>query len=158
MALLSLIPFKDWVYGAIIASLLVAFGVYTHHERVLGEQKIVAIDAKAAAAAEAKVKAATDAAQLTEIHNAVVYKQIISSPLVADTGLVCKRAAAPGSTVPPAGSGSGAAAGSPVADSGSGSAFDPSGAILTRGRDADAQISYLQNRVKELEGQMEHGP
>jgi hypothetical protein len=41
-ALLALIPFKDWVYGGIILSLLIGFGVYTVHERNLGAAHEVA--------------------------------------------------------------------------------------------------------------------
>lgn len=41
-ALLALIPFKDWVYGGIILSLLVGFGLYTVHERNLGAAHEVA--------------------------------------------------------------------------------------------------------------------
>src|ERR1700723_3265984 len=49
-ALLALVPVKDWIYAGIIASLLVAFGWYTLHERAIGEKKIEAADAKVVAA------------------------------------------------------------------------------------------------------------
>lgn len=42
MALLSLIPFKDWVYGGIIVALLIGFGVFVHHERTVGAAHEVA--------------------------------------------------------------------------------------------------------------------
>lgn len=67
MALLSLIPFKDWVYGGIIAALIAGGIYYTHHERVVGAAHEVA----ALKASSDKLNAQADAkvAQLTAQHS-----------------------------------------------------------------------------------------
>lgn len=44
---LRLIPLKDWLYAGIIATALIVFGVYTHHERKIGAAKVVAADTAA---------------------------------------------------------------------------------------------------------------
>lgn len=158
LALLKLIPLKDWVYGGIIAALLVGFGVYTHHERVIGETKEVAAVTKVADKAEAKVTAANVAAQTTETTNAKTYDQTVAAPPVLDLGVVCQRIHAGSDQVSQAGSVPTSGVGEQQADSTVGPSFDPSGAALTRGLDADAQITYLQGRVHELEKQMEDSP
>ena len=58
-ALLALIPAKDWLYGGVIVALLIGFGAYTHHERVVGEAKVVAADAAATAKVVAQTAAQT---------------------------------------------------------------------------------------------------
>lgn len=84
LALLKLIPLKDWLYGALIVSLIIAFSAYTHHERVVGEQKIEAADAKAARAqdihnieVEARAKTLADTA-------AAIYKRELAAPPAPD--------------------------------------------------------------------------
>ena len=57
LALLSKISSKDWLYGGLIAALLIAFAWYSHHERVIGAQQEVTV----VAAAEKKQQAAVDA-------------------------------------------------------------------------------------------------
>jgi hypothetical protein len=157
-ALLKLVPLKDWVYVAIIAALLGAFGWYTIHERDIQKAKDMAAAARAVAAANKKIQAVDATAQQTESSNAVTYKQAVAIPPIGDIGLVCERTAR-NIPLPKTNGVTAAAAGNQSADSGSGPAsFDPSGAILTRARDADAQIAYLQSRVKELEQQMNSAP
>lgn len=53
LAILKLLPAKDYVYGAIIAALLGWFGWYTYHERHVGAQETVAAVQKASKKAEA---------------------------------------------------------------------------------------------------------
>jgi hypothetical protein len=157
-ALLALVPVKDWIYGGIIAALLAGFGYYTIHERDVQKAKDFAAAARAVAAANKKVGADNAQAQTTETSNALIYKQAVAIPPVGDLGIMCQHT---GSSVSlsKADGVAATAAGNQSADSGSGPAsFDPSGAILTRARDADAQIAYLQSRVKELEQQMNSAP
>lgn len=158
LALLKLIPFKDWAYGGIIVALLVGFGVYTHHERVIGATKEAATVAKVAVKAEAKVTAANVAAQSTETTNAKTYDQTVAAPPVLDLGVVCQRTYASSNQVSKAGSVATSGVGEQSVQHPSGPAFDPSGAILDRARTADAQVTYLQGRVHELEKQMVDSP
>lgn len=158
LALLKLIPFKDWVYGGIIAALLVGFGVYTHHERVIGATKEAGAVTKVAVKAEAKVTAANVAAQTTETTNAKTYDQTIAAPPVLDLSVVCQRTYASSDHVSQAGSVAASGAGEQSVEHPSGPAFDPSGPLLERARIADAQVTYLQGRVHELEKQMVNSP
>lgn len=154
-ALLAAIPLKDYVYGGIIAALLIAFGVYTHHERVVGANEALAPVAVLAQKAQVAVAVGTAVAADTEKDNGNAYKAAVAAPR-SDLGIVCRNASR--GAVPQAAAGVAAAAGQPAADSGSGSAYDPSGAALQRAAEADAQIVYLQGRVHELEAQMEKSP
>lgn len=149
-ALLKLIPFRDYVYGAIIATLLVFVGICKHDHTVVKEVKQVG----ATAAAVVKTDDAT--AEKTETQSALIYKQIIRIPDVPDIGLVCRHASS--SPLPASSPVAGASTGDKPADGGSGPGYDPSGAALARGKAADAQITYLQRRVKELEDQMNKAP
>ena len=157
-ALLALIPLKDWIYCGIIAALLVGFGVYTHHERVIGADEALAPVAVLAQKATLQVAVGTANAAATEKDNGKNFTAAVAAPAPAPVGIVCRHEAAGSGQLPEAGPSVTAAAGQPAADSGGGPAFDPSGAILQRAHDADAQITYLQARVVELETQMEASP
>jgi len=149
-ALLSLIPLKDWIYGAIII-VLIAFGL--HYRHLENEVKQTAALGHAAVI---EVKKDTQVAQSTETTNAIIYKQAVAIPAVADLGVVCRRAG--GSQVPAASPVAAAPAGEATPDSGTGPTYDPTGPALTRARSADAQIVYLQGRIAELEAEMNHAP
>ena len=152
MGVLNLIPGKVWFYGVIVVVLL-GFGIhYKHLENQVREAKTVA------AAAQADVKKVDATAQSTETQSAIIFKQATTIPAIGDIGVECVRKRAGGSPLPAPDAKSGATTGSPADDSGVRSAFDPSGAILTRAHEADAQIAYLQRRVKELETQMNNSP
>jgi hypothetical protein len=154
--MLSFLSIKDGVYAAIILALLAAFGAYTLHERRLGEQKIETADAKVAAAAEKQTQTAQTAAQTTETQSAQVYKQAVAIPALGDIGVVCRKTGS--GQVPPPDSVATTGSREQPAVGGDGPAFDPSGPLLTRAREADAQIDYLQRRVHELEAEMEASP
>lgn len=158
MGILSLIPFKDWLYGGVIVGLLAVGGWYTVHERHIGAAHEAAAVTKVAVAAEAKVTAANTAAQTSETKYAKLYDQTVANLAVPSVGLVCHRTGGNGNTLPATGTGVTPGAGQPASDSGAGPAWDPSGALLTRAALADAQISYLQSRIHELETQMENAP
>jgi len=88
-ALLALIPIKDWIYCGLLATLLIGFGAYTHHERVVGEAKVVAADAAATkkivaqtAAQTAELKAkATMAEQAYDKEHTLIANQPVAQPV-----------------------------------------------------------------------------
>ena len=152
LALLKLLSPKEWLVVAALMALLAGGGWLYRH----GEQHIQAQDVKIAAIDQKKVTAVETAATSTESQNALIWKQAVSIPPVPDIGIVCRKAS--GSVLPPADAGKGAAASNATADSGVGPPYDPSGAALTRGHKADAQIIYLQGRIRELESEMNGAP
>lgn len=156
-SLLAGIGIKDYVYAGIIAAVVGAFAYYTHHERVIGADEALAPVAVLANKAKVEVAVGTAVAQSTETDNAKTYTAVIAAPAVPDLGIVCHYDTGR-SDVPEAAASAPAPAGEPTLDSGVGPAFDPSGAILQRARDADAQVTYLQGRVHELEAQMVASP
>jgi hypothetical protein len=150
---LKSIPAKDWLYIAAIAALLV-FGL---HERHVGAAKVIARATQAQAVAVKKVDTAQTGAASTEKQAGVVYvEKAVRIPAIGDIGVVCKRSG--GGQVPATAGSQPAAAHQQPADGGAGPAFDPSGALLRRAAAADAQIAYLQARVKLLEHEMESAP
>jgi len=135
-AILSMIPGKDIVYGAIILALLVAFGAYTIHERNMGAAHEVA----ALAASSVKLQADT-AKQTAELKaRAVMAEQaydkehllVVNQPIdsvrlclnsnrgkiLPATGTVVAGNAAPGA-------GPGSVLQVPAGDSGSGQRLGP---------------------------------
>jgi cell division protein FtsB len=154
LALLKLISPKEWL--VLIALIALAAGgawLYRH-----GEQHIEAQDAKLAAIDQRKVAVVETTAKDMESHNDVLYKQTVSAPAVASVGIKCVRNAASAVPLPASNTGSGTAARDAITDSGSGPTYDPSGPALTRARKADAQIKYLQARIRELESEMNGAP
>jgi hypothetical protein len=156
-ALLALIPSKDWVYAGIIAAMLALFGWYTVHERSVEHAKDIAAAVKIVAKDNAIVAADDSHAQTTETSSAIIYKQAVAVPAVADLGIVCERPARSVS-LPAADAIAATSVGNDPAISPTGRSFDPSGDLLTRAAQADAEISYLQRRVAELEKQMNDAP
>ena len=162
-ALLALVPLKDWVYCGAIVALLTGFGLYTHHERTIGANEALAPVAVIAHKAEIKVAVGTAVAQSTEKDNGSEYLQAVANPPPASVGIVCHRDAG-SSDVPQAGAVQPATVGEPAIDSSGGREsraagyYDPSGEVIERAIKADAQITYLQGRVKELETQMSNSP
>jgi hypothetical protein len=150
-------PIKLYSYLAVILLAAGLFGGYTLHERHVQHAKDIAAAARVVAKDNAIVAADDSHAQTTETQNALIYKQVVSIPAVADIGLVCERAA--GSVPLPSAD---AVATAPTRDDaaqrGVRPSYNPSGAILTRARDADAEIAYLQRRVAELKKQMNDAP
>ena len=152
LAFLKLLNPNEWLVIAALLALLAGGGWLYRH----GEQHIEAQDAKLAALDQHKIATAEAAANTTESQNALIWKQAVSVPAVSDLGIVCKSASS--SVVPQANKGTGATAGVTDPDYGSGYWTDPSGDILTRAREADAQITYLQKRIVELETLMKAAP
>ncbi len=151
-ALLSLISPRVVFYG-ILASLLLAFGIhYRNLEHEVKQAKVVA------AAATANVKKVDAVAQTTETQSVLIYKQAVQIPAVGDIGVECVRKQPSGGALPAPDTKPGTPTGEQPSDGGAGLSYDPSGAALTRGAQANAQIAYLQRRIKELETQMNNSP
>ena len=155
-ALLAGIGVKDYVYAALIVVLLVGFGVYTHHERVIGADEALAPVAVLAQKAQLQTAVGSAVAAATEKDNANAYTAARAAPAPAALGLVCHNAGS--SEVPETVGVVATRIGVQPTVGGSGPSFDPSGPALQRAREADAQIVYLQGRVRELETQMESSP
>lgn len=164
MGILSLVPFRDWLYGGIIVAVSIFAGVEWHRhnvaEQALGAAQQVAADTRVATAAKTEIAADTAAASTTETSNAKTYDTATAAPVKPIASLVCQRAAEPpsGGKLPEAGTGSASGTDQPASDSGVGPAFDPVPALLARAHAADAQIVYLQGRILELETQMKNSP
>jgi hypothetical protein len=156
--------FKDYVYLGAIVALLIGFGLFVHHERAVGEAKVIAADQKAAVIAEQRDTALTAASTLADNISEGKYETIIQAPAVripAPVGL-CRSAAS--SSVPSAAAGNEGGSNTAVngsTDTGSLSALsDFATAIVKIGVDADAQIAELQSENATLRAEMEkaHGP
>lgn len=61
MSFLGLLPIKDWIYLGVLAGLLIAFGVYTHHERAIGAQHELTVVTAASNKAKAEAQKTIDA-------------------------------------------------------------------------------------------------
>ena len=154
-ALLAGIGIKDYVYAGLILALIASFGLYTHHERVVGANEALAPVAVLAHKAQVAVAVGTAVAVETEKDNAKDYDQR-AAHIAAPIGIVCYN---PGSgAVPEADTLVAPGVGDLTADAGAGQHFDPSGAVLDNDGKAEAQIIYLQGRVAELKAQMENSP
>lgn len=157
LALLKLIPGKVYLYAGIAIAVLVWFNIHNANERKEGADNALAPVAVLAQKAQIQVAAADATAQTTETFDGKQYAETISGPAPAALGIVCHRYTG-SSDVPEAVGVVATRIGSPAVDGGSGPGYDPSGAALERARQADAEITYLQGRVHELETQMVNAP
>lgn len=141
------LPLKDYIYAGVILTLLIAFGVYTSHERGIGEAKIKAQDAALAAAALQHNKDVQDFAALNSSKNGDHYVEVTHQPIADSPRVVCKRPVAP--TVMPEATNR---PGLPIAaaDSAETAPVDIGAPIDTVGRNADALITALQNQIRIL--------
>lgn len=150
--ILSAIGIKDYLYAG-LAALLLSAGIYgVHHERTIGAAKVEAKDSALRAASVALNKASEQLADIKELNIGKVYEKYISLPPVADAGLVCHGPAA--ATVQPQASGDRPELNGPPTPRAD-DVFDPSGALLTDSRDADAQINGLIDTVLNLEAELQ---
>lgn len=154
------IPLKDYVYLGAIIVLLIAFGLFVHHERVIGEQKVEAADAKAVAAQVQRDETIQAAAAVATAINEGAYDHAITTPVAAVAPIQCLRLSAQRLGTVPA-----AAPGDQSGNTGAlnGSANTPSAQTLPDlatilvqiGHDADAQILALQGDLAALRSEME---
>jgi hypothetical protein len=140
-------PIKGYLAAAGLVAVLGAFGWYTYHERSVEHAKDIAAEQRVALVAQAKDAKIEqlEEASLTPIEN--TYHAKIDAAPVADSGIVCHNTVRPGA-VPSSASNRPGALSAP--NSTEGPTYDPSGAVDTRGRDADAEIVALQGVVKTL--------
>ena len=149
LALLKLIPLKDWAYAGIIAALLIGFGVFVHHERNIGEQKIETADA-ALAAKQIELNTEKETHAQDVINTATeVYKNTLAAAPAPDAPHVfvreCPAASSSGAVRPDASAGFGADANTHVPEE---SSVDIGPSLDTIGRDADAQVIALQAYIQ----------
>jgi hypothetical protein len=157
------IPLKDYLYAAAIAVLLIAFGLFVHHERSVGEAKVVAADQKAVAAQVERNAAVQAVAGVATQLAQVKYETVIAAPVTGVAPIQCLRLRAQHSSpvpVAPASTGGGDVNPvSRVADTGNAQAVpgpDLATALVTIGRDDDAKIKALQQIVADLRYEMEN--
>jgi hypothetical protein len=165
MSILSVLsPIRDYIYAGALVVLLIGFGLFVHHERAIGEAKVISADQKAAAIAEQRDTALTAAAALANNISEGKYEKIIQSPPVRVAAPVGLCHSAPDASMPStAGSDQG---GSNAADNGNEDASivstlsDFATNAVKIAVDADAQIAALQAENANLRDEMEkaHGP
>jgi hypothetical protein len=144
----ALNPIERYVWGAALV-ILISFGVYEREHLIHeGEQKIEVAEATHAKVVAQKDSQIQAAEQKAADQAGIIYEKAIAIPPVDDVGLKCVRnAATPAPPVPssaPADPGASSAQSSGGTNSPNTGTFDPSGALLTLGRNADAEISALQ--------------
>jgi hypothetical protein len=137
---------KLYLMGAAAAAILSFLTWGALHERAVEHKKDVAVAVKEVAKVEKQDVAITAAANTEIQHDTLIYKQIVSAPVVGDIGLVCE---SPGGHAVP-GSPGGDSSGHPATDSGAGNLYDPSGGLLTVGRKYDAWVRDLQAEIATL--------
>lgn len=162
-AFLKLIPIRDWLYATTIVVLLTWGGCALHRHdgrvAVKAQAVIITADTRVADAAKIQVAAGTAAATTTEISNAKVYDDAINAPRRPVPVLMCYHPKPTvGGGLPQASAVLAPGIGESGTDGGDGSTFDPSESLLDRAAKADAQITYLQGRIHELETQMRNSP
>lgn len=168
MGILSLIPIKDWIYGGIIAALLIGGGIawrkHDVHERAIGQQQIEAADAKL----RAEVKKHNDDLQTAAADkSAAVEKQyesdIANPPATPAPSVVCVRPSSPhrnavsAATSGSSGAGKGAQPGVSGTANRSADQIDIGAPLTVIGKDADAQIKALQADIQLLLNEMTGG-
>lgn len=103
-----LAPYETYIWAAIAVLMSVGFALFIHHERVIGEQKVIAADAKAKATLDAKVaqqtKALQDKADASENARVATQKALddYMSAHPVGTVLVCSNTRSGGAGVPQA--------------------------------------------------------
>lgn len=156
LALLKLIPLKDWLYGGVIVALLIGFGVFVHHERNVGATSVITADAAAVAKQVAHNTEIETHAQQTVTQISETYAKAVAAPPAADAPHLWVRnnslstcpagtnAGTPGSTD----GGPVVSAAVPSAGESAPDAFDFGPPLDKSFETADAQIIGLQDYIK----------
>jgi len=158
LALLKLIPFRDWLWAALAAALAALLLAGAVHERHVQAAKDAAANAREVALID---KHNTDLQNLAATKDAAVEKAYEdgknAAPMQPVPHVLCYRPrtdklpAAPGSV---GSTSQGPQSGVSASDSGAGSTLDIGPPITVRGKDADAQIRALQQDVQNLLDEM----
>ena len=142
---------RDYLYAALLILLVSGFTWYTIHERDVGQEKVVAADARAVAAAKKLSDSETALTQARLDLAGKSYEKVVTSTVVGSPHVVCISPSRP--ELPPVGGDRPEPAAAAV---GAGAnTFDPGPQLDTIGRNADAQISGLIDTVKELQSLLE---
>jgi hypothetical protein len=147
--MLAMITLKDYVWGAIVAALLVAIGWFAWHERAI----VYAADAKVVAAKEIHDIEVEDAAKDRVADALRQFQASHSAPAAPAPAIVCTAAAPRAGAVPSHGGAPAGSHGAPaVPEESTGPShapgFDPAPAVIQDGADADAQIELLQSIIR----------
>lgn len=147
-----LAPYKLYFLG-FAAACVIGFGAYwTLHERHVGATAQVTVEDKASVKQEVIEQKATATAAASETKASDIYEETNRAPLPAQLPIECVRHdQGPVQVLDHGASGGAAAADQSATDGAVGPEYNPSGAALERGKEADAQIAYLQARVTLLE-------
>lgn len=157
------LPIRDYLYAGAIVILLIAFMLFVHHERSVGEAKVVAADQKAVAAQVERNTAVQAIASVATQLASQTYEHTIAAPVAHVAPIKCLRLSALRSEpVPVTVSSTDSGNATPVsrsADIASAPAIpgpDLATALVTIGRDSDAQIKALQAIIASLRKEMEN--
>lgn len=101
-----LAPYETYIWAGLAVLMAVGFAAFIHHERLIGEQKVIAADAAARAVLEAKVQkqqadlqTKADAAEKARVATQKTLDDYMSAHPVGPV-LVCSNARSSGSGVP----------------------------------------------------------
>jgi hypothetical protein len=146
-ALWALIPTKDKLYALLIAVLVLLFWIFVRHERAVGRNAAVAVQAAAAAdqAKRAAVKTAVGSTNST--HAEVRYVSTINAVIPDSPHLLVLDGTAAAAACAVSVS-DGATDGTPAAESSVEHPRDVGPALDKIGRDSDAQVTYLQDILR----------
>lgn len=155
---ISGIGIKDYLYAGAIAVILAGGAWFVHHERVVGEQKIIISDTKVAEAAHQHVVDVQTIADAKETIIGATYAKTITTPPAAVPVYRLCHVAPASRAVPTTASthpGAPGAADSGSADTNGLTAGPDIGLkLVTIGHDADALITALQAENAELRAEM----
>lgn len=124
---------------------------YYRHVEDLGEAKIVALDRKLSEEVKTHNADLDKLAQAQSNSISVIYEKAVAVPNVGDLGVMC---VTPGRGRVPTGTTDRPQTAGRTPVVGGATAFDPSGEILTVGRNDDALIAALQAQVADLVARM----
>ena len=144
-----MIPIKDYIYLGIILVCSGGFLWYSAHERNIGKAEIKVADQKAVQR-QAQLDNEVEVRANVLVTKALIdYKATVDTPISTPSIpiLVCRQSRS-SSPVPPNGSTPAGSNGSTAIPEESTVPFNPAPAVIQDGRDADAQITLLQDYVK----------
>ena len=146
----AIAPFKDYIYGAVIAFLIGGFGWYTLHERGVQHEKDVSAQLQEIQVVAKKNILIEQTADAVVAKAEATHEELTSAPPVHNLGLVCRDASSPAVADATPDHASRAVQREPV----SGDVFDPSGDLLTNARLYEATIGELQTTIAALRAEI----
>lgn len=147
LALLKLVPLKDWLYCALLVFVLICVGLYTHHERAVGAAKLTAAAQRAVIAQKIETEKVIKNANLQIQAAALAAHAAVAAPPIDSPHVWVQKCPANRPRTVPADSRPQSIVHAPAADTGS-HPIDVGPGLDTIGRDADAEIVYLQSYIQ----------